>query len=55
MKKETKQGIRSVGLLVFLGVGVYFLIPQLTSIEKSVYVLKSLKYWSLALVLFVNL
>ena len=48
MKKLSKKTIRSLALLIFLGAGVHLLIPQLTSIQNSMEVLKNLKYWALA-------
>jgi len=41
--------LRTVFLILFLGLGVYILLPQLTSIQQSMYVLKNLKYWALLL------
>ncbi|MGV8025668.1 MAG: YbhN family protein [Anaerolineaceae bacterium] len=49
MNKNSKKVLRSIFLLVFLGVGVYLLLPQLNNIQKSMYVLKNLKYWALSL------
>lgn len=49
MNKNSKKVLRSLFLLVFLGVGVYLLLPQLNNIQKSMYVLKNLKYWALSL------
>lgn len=49
MNKNTQKVLRSVFLLVFFGVGVYLLLPQLNSVQRSMYVLKNLKYWALAL------
>ena len=49
LKKSSKKTIQSVGLLIFLGVGVHLLIPQLTSIQNSMDVLRNLKYWALAI------
>ena len=49
MNGNSKKVLRTVFILVFLGVGVYILLPQLNSIQRSVYVLKNLKYWALFL------
>jgi len=49
LNKNSKKVFRSILLLVFLGVGVYILLPQLNSIQRSMYVLKNLKYWALSL------
>ncbi|HOJ01086.1 MAG TPA: YbhN family protein [Anaerolineaceae bacterium] len=49
MNKNLKKVLRSLLLLVFLGVGVYILLPQFGSIQRSMYVLKNLKYWALFL------
>ena len=49
LNTDTKKIVRSVVLLVFLGVGIHLLIPQLTSVQNSMYVLRNLKYWALSL------
>ncbi|RJQ41850.1 MAG: UPF0104 family protein [Anaerolineaceae bacterium] len=49
LNKNSKKVLRSLLLLIFLGVGVQLLLPQLNSIQKSMYVLKNLKYWALSL------
>ena len=49
MNKNSKKILRTIFLLLFLGIGVYILLPQLNSIQRSMYVLKNLKYWALSL------
>jgi len=49
LNKNSKKVLRSLFLLIFLGVGVYLLLPQLNNIQKSMYILKNLKYWALSL------
>ncbi len=49
MKENSKKILRTFFLILFMGLGVYILLPQLNSIQRSMYVLKNLKYWALFL------
>ena len=44
-----KQIVPRVGLLVFLGIAVYLLLPQITALENSWQVLLTMRLWAVGL------
>jgi len=46
--KEHQAG-RNIGVLVVIGVGIYFILPQITVLESSWYVLQTMALWAVGL------